>query len=133
MISNDEVVGKKGRSTCLLASCGALLLGLAVAAPVLAACGVMKPSGMESAAWVQRSASITAIFSLLVPVLSNFALRRLWKPGTFASLELIPTLNKYEPVFAAMNGISILFTLAGTLLWGYGDLIPESWLLRGRS
>lgn len=113
-----------GRSTKLLYFVCIGLLSIAAAAPIAAGFEVLKPFDSTVAAWVQRSAAITTIFALLAPEVGAIALNRLYIPGTYGDVGKLETYALYAPRFGALRYWAVCITVLGTLLWGYGDLLP---------
>lgn len=98
------------------------MLGVAVAAPLIALFAPWVPIGESQATWFQRSGSITTIFSLLAATLSIAASTNLNKPGTWGDLYAIAVLAEYQPNLKRIERISFVLTLIGTIVWGYGDI-----------
>lgn len=112
------------RSTKLLYFICVGLLVIAAAAPIAAGFEVLKPLDSTVASWVQRSAAITTIFALLAPEVGAIALNRLYVPGTYGDATKLETYALYAPQFGALRYWAVCITILGTLLWGYGDLLP---------
>lgn len=73
-----------------------------------------KPCGESRGQWLERSAAIVSVFSLLVITLMD------------ECLELIrqSRLSSYHVNLARIvKGLSFLIAIAGTIIWGYGSLI----------
>lgn len=102
------------------------LLVVAVGAPLLAGFGLLwKPDEVSSAAWLQRSAAVTVSLALLAQVLGNRAADHLLPVrGGFADLNLVVVYVAYATAFRWINRAAIVFTVVGSVLWGYGDLLP---------
>lgn len=102
------------------------LLLIAVGAPALAALGFLwKPADASIASWVQRSAAMTVSLALLAQVLANRAADHLLPPrGGFADDEFIAIYRTYATAFTWINRGAIVLTVVGSVLWGYGDLLP---------
>lgn len=108
------------------ALCGAwLMLAVAVASPIAAALGFMRPEGEGLSAWLQRSGAITTVLSLLALETLAFANSRIIPPkGGYGDVHKLALAPIYEPEIEALRVAAIIFTILGTLLWGYGDLLP---------
>ncbi|WP_241122946.1 hypothetical protein [Achromobacter xylosoxidans] len=115
----------KKRTLLYVVGCSALLL-VAVGAPLLAGLGFLwKPDEVSKAAWLQRSAAVTVSFALLAQVLGNRAVDYLLPSrGGFANGELIVIYQVYATSFKWINRTAIVLTVVGSVVWGYGDLLP---------
>jgi len=120
----SDAGGKFEFSTKLLYRFCLALICIAVAAPIAAALGVLKPEAVHTAAWLQRSAAISTVFSLLEFEAAAFALGRLYMPGTYGDVDKLATYAAYVPRFNVLRYWAVGITVLGTLLWGYGDLLP---------
>lgn len=103
-----------------------LLLLIAIAAPVFSALGwLWKPDGIPVAAWLQRSAAVTVSLALLAQVLANKAADHLLPSGgVFGNQERVAIYHAFAGDFRWLNRLSVLLTVVGSVLWGYGDLLP---------
>lgn len=102
-----------------------VLLAIAFLAPVTvnAFFGALKPAAESSGVWFQRSGAISTVFALLAATLQADASRKLWTPGFLADAEKLAILTSFEGKFSICQNLSFLFTVLGTVIWGYGDIL----------
>ena len=62
------------------------------------------------------------VFALLAATLQADASRRLWVPGTFADEKKLSALDFVKGKFEICQNVSFVFTIIGTMIWGYGDV-----------
>jgi hypothetical protein len=91
-------------------------LAIAFFAPLLAnyLFEMWKPSTDSSGVWLERSGSITTVFSLLVIGLMDECI------GTIRTKSEFNNLKKIAHV---LRGFAFAFSIYGTLIWGYGTLV----------
>ena len=101
---------------------GLIFVVLAIAAPLIALTDWLKPMDDPSAIWFQRSGAVTTVFSLLTGAVISSILNRLLPRGmTDLNIEVIR--GRFQIRFDYIEWASLLATIVGTVIWGYGDLI----------
>ena len=81
-----------------------------------------RPASQTLGAWWSRAGAPMTVFAIL----SQNVATRLGDHlqfGAFGSSEMVALRQKYLPVHAAGFRLSIVLTVVGTLIWGYGDLL----------
>jgi hypothetical protein len=101
------------------------LLAIAFLAPITANAlfGALKPIAESNGVWFQRSGAISTVFALLAATLQADASRKLWTPGFLGDIHKLAVLSSFEGKFSICQNLSLLFTLLGTVIWGYGDIL----------
>lgn len=101
------------------------LLAIAFLAPITANTffGALKPSAESSGVWFQRSGAISTVFALLAATLQADASRKLWTPGSLGDIHKLTVLSSFDGKFSICQNLSFLFTVLGTVIWGYGDIL----------
>jgi hypothetical protein len=98
-----------------------LLIVLSVIAPFLAL--FLKPSSQEIGVWFQRSGAITVVLSLLAEIKYN-SIENTALPKTHEFLYCNMYLKMhYETKVKIINYLNFTVVAAGTIVWGYGDLL----------
>ncbi|WP_348971451.1 hypothetical protein [Pseudomonas atacamensis] len=94
---------------------------LAVAVPVVVVLVVWtldKPS-----MWISRSGAIMAAIAFLAHLKSDVMMGVL-KPGGFVDKSFRPTKEKYFGQIVLCGRFAVSIVLLGSLVWGFGDLLP---------
>lgn len=106
---------------CFYSAC-LLLLAVALIAPIYSWSG-WRPDGESPGVWFQRSGAIATIFSLLSVTVLTMGTNTLHKPGTWGDKFKLEVLDEFRLRFSIAEWSSFGLTIAGTFIWGYGDLI----------
>jgi hypothetical protein len=87
---------------------------------------VMRPASQTLGTWWSRAGAPMSVFAVLS---QNAAIRlgEYLQFGSFSSSEMVTLRQKYCAVQAFGFRLSIVLTLVGTLVWGYGDLMIGAW------
>ncbi|OAS92986.1 hypothetical protein A6I77_24525 [Achromobacter xylosoxidans] len=122
--SETEASAADRRAACII--CAARwMLAVAVITPIAAAFSFWMPESQTTAQWLQRSGAITTVMSLLAIETLAFGISGLLPArGGFGDLYKMQAAAKHVPNVDALRALAIFITILGTLLWGYGDLIP---------
>ena len=99
------------------------LLVAALATPLVAAFGPWLPAGESRAIWIQRSGAVTTLFSFMAGAMAVFTSGQLYTPGFFGDAVKLHVLKDFRLRFRIAEAAVFLLSLAGTVIWGYGDLI----------
>lgn len=100
-----------------------LILVLAIAVPVIALFAPFpRVYGLDRAGWFGRSGAVTTAFAILAEVILIRAKLSI-TPTFFASEGLSQQRDKFITKFNPPELLILALTVAGTLIWGYGDLI----------
>jgi hypothetical protein len=100
-----------------------LILGLAVAVPVLALFFPLPPvNGLDRAGWFGRSGAVTTVFAILAQVILIRAKLSI-TPAGFGWEGLQEQRDKFIPKFNSPELLILIVTVVGTLIWGYGDIL----------
>lgn len=94
---------------------------LAVAVPVtviLIVWALDKPS-----MWISRSGAAMAAIAFLAHLKSD-AMMGVLKPGGFVDKSFQPTKEKYFGQIVICGRVAVLTVSVGSLVWGFGDLLP---------
>jgi len=67
------------------------------------------------------------IFAIQAGAIALVASGRLYSPGTFGDHNRIVVLMEFKNRFALAEKSVLILTLAGTVIWGYGDLLVRWW------
>lgn len=78
------------------------------------------PKSQPMNMWFQRSGAVMSIFALLAQSGASH-MQELIRPGTFGETAVL--YRKYDGAQRAVSGASIILAIAGTVIWGYGDLL----------
>lgn len=104
----------------------ATFLGIAVLFPLVLS--FLVPPGEGEGEWFQRSGSIMVVFALLAELRVN-ALHRMSDAGKMPFLHVhIYMQRKFQGWATSASYLTLLIVVAGTVIWGYGDLIHETWI-----
>lgn len=98
---------------------------LAILTPLSAYFSLFIPINEQESIWFQRSGSITVLFAVwieynLSTVNEHINLSGIW------TTEQANLSNKYKHVYKIFQYIGVLLAVAGTVIWGYGDVIYKS-------
>jgi len=100
---------------------GIAFLLVAILVPILSLSGVLKPTSESSGIWFQRSGSLIVLFGSLAEYFS-IRMHNVFSPTLLANEPLFKIKAIYCLQAKKLMAISALFILAGTVVWGYGDL-----------
>lgn len=76
--------------------------------------------------WFQRSGSILTAAAAWSFAWNESSKRRVWSPSNqFESEEYSKLYSTLEPYFSFLGRASVVLTIVGTIIWGYGDLILQ--------
>ncbi len=93
----------------------------AIAVPCIAYFGVFKPENEPLRVWFQRSGSLVTIFSVIADVFI-FNIHQFLYPGRMVSVGFDKLKTRFIRLYIALSLVAIFMTIAGTIIWGYGDL-----------
>ncbi|VVQ01464.1 hypothetical protein PS938_02520 [Pseudomonas fluorescens] len=91
-----------------------------------------KPSFETPEVWFQRSGALMTVFALLAALLKDMGTQTLHKPGYFGDALKLEVLAELEQRFEWVFWFAFLFTVLGTLVWGYGDTYYKFVILHQR-
>ncbi len=97
---------------------------LALAVPIFSLIGIGKPENEELSIWFQRSGSIMVVLALLAEMRA-YQMFDVFKPIAYVSSSYDRTHKKYKPQVTAYNYIAFALIGAGTVIWGYGDILAK--------
>lgn len=122
MSSESKEERKRVRRVVRKLVISSLLLVLALIIPISALIGIGKPSAESPETWFQRSGSIVVLLAVLAevalyPIRTNMILN-----GNLKTIDPHP-LENLRPWFRAILYIAAFAIIAGTCIWGYGDLL----------
>lgn len=101
----------------------AIVLALvALIAPIAALNGLFMPSSMELAEWFMRSGAITAIFAFSAQTQAS-AVIELLSPRGLSSTGINGLRKLFIRPLNWINGLIFCVAIAGSVIWGYGDLL----------
>ena len=103
-----------------------LLLVVAFATPLVAAFGSWLPAGEARAIWIQRSGAVTTLFSFIAGDMAVFTSGQLYTPGFFGDVIKLQVLKEFNIRFRIAEAAVFLLSVAGTFIWGYGDLVYKA-------
>ncbi|WNC88725.1 hypothetical protein RI103_13535 [Paraburkholderia sp. FT54] len=95
---------------------------IAVISMLLPFINATRPASQTLGAWWSRAGAPMTVFAIF----SQNVATRLGEHlqfGAFGSSEMVALRQKYLPVHAVGFRLSIILTVVGTLIWGYGDLL----------
>ncbi len=101
------------------------LLIAAVIVPVVSWQGFLKPETEQLATWIQRSGAIVVFLCVVSEYYVSRLLGILNPPG-FTSVGTKKLEKKLGLPLNIIQIIVLILGAIGTLLWGYGDLLPLS-------
>ena len=101
-----------------------LFAGLSIAAPLLSLIPDIRPADQTLGAWLQRSGSAMVVLALLAEMRA-YQMFDVFKPSGYVGPSYRDAHNKYLPQVKICNFFAFILIAAGTLLWGYGDLLIQ--------
>ncbi len=113
-----EQARKRIRRTLLLCT---PLIFLGIFIPVIAICEPIIPANQEVNEWFQRSGSILVLLVVWLEVLTHSIDGYIYPSGMATShhVKLKVIFKKY---YLIIRVSTVLMAIAGTAIWGYGDL-----------
>lgn len=103
------------------------LIAAALALPLLAYLGWMKPALKSPGSWFQRSGALTTLAAAWVQVLLLRFQSNVTLTGFVKTIEKYP-IQRYTQLYNVLLYAAGTVALLGTAIWGYGDLL-YGWLL----
>ncbi|WP_057415714.1 hypothetical protein [Pseudomonas syringae group genomosp. 3] len=73
--------------------------------------------------WIARSGAIMAAIAFLAHLKFD-AMMKVLHPNGLVDISLKPVKQKYLPQVLIFGRIAVAVVLIGSLVWGFGDLIP---------
>ena len=83
---------------------------------------LVRPEGQAANLWFGRTGAPMTVFALLAQYEVNY-LERLLTPNSFTTREFETYRRKKQPWVSAGKVLSLLLTVIGTVIWGFGDLL----------
>jgi len=80
--------------------------------------GFDKPSS-----WISRAGAVMAAIAFLAHLKSD-AMLGVLKPGGMVGMSFSGTKKKYLPRLTWYGRVAVTIVLVGTVVWGFGDLLP---------
>ncbi|MEX1215726.1 hypothetical protein [Saccharospirillum sp.] len=105
-----------------LIAIAALLLVLGVIPTSLALILDWQPEGDSPGVWFQRSGSILVVFSVLADAILASLFTSLF-PGSQTVVLTDDDAVSLKPLYTIVSIFAVVFTVVGTVIWGYGDLL----------
>jgi hypothetical protein len=99
-----------------------VFIAIAIVCPILSLVIPWRPEGQSLAIWFQRSGAMVIVFALIAEARA-INVYNIINPSGFVGVgheEATEEFGKSKP--AVFNSISFLVIVAGTFIWGYGDL-----------
>ncbi|ELL1154953.1 hypothetical protein RWG76_001138 [Pseudomonas aeruginosa] len=121
-MNQDRIAEHRRRTWYCLGAIWVLLI-VAGLAPVLAGLGVLRPPAEHAAIWFQRSGSVATVMALLGGLVIPYTYNKLHVPGTWGEDEGLQVLGEFKMSFKSGECVAFAITVAGTVVWGYGDLL----------
>lgn len=118
-VRSDNFAEKKAKRASIYAL---VLLLRALASAILPLLIPFRPRSQLLGAWWAWFGSVTTVFGLSAQVRVD-ELAALRTPGGYASTELVAFWRKYSLRVKWFATAPALATAAGTLIWGFGDLL----------
>lgn len=110
------------KKICKTITVALFFLILALAMGVLPFSGILQPETQSTGAWWQRAGAPMAVFAFLAQNKAQ-SLAGLLTPGSQSSEEMLNLIKKYKITHKIIQYAASALTVAGTLIWGYGDLL----------
>lgn len=106
------------------------ILGAAIVVPILALIiPYPRIDNLTLSGWFSRSGALTTVFAILAEVILIRAKLSI-TPAGFGWTGLQDLRDKFLPKFERPELLILILTVAGTLNWGYGDLILTYYNIR---
>lgn len=99
-----------------------LLIIIGVLAPILSLTVDYRPDGENFSTWFQRSGSVLVLFTVFAE-LNLTSLYSTILPGNHTIVDPGTYTEKYKNIYIVLTYLAALLAIAGTIIWGYGDLI----------
>ncbi len=103
---------------CLIA------FSLIILIPILSYNSFFKPVEDPANIWFQRSGALITICALFMD-LQIYRINQFLNPSGYVSVGFSEFKSKYNKLYVFLTIIGFLSTVAGTVVWGYGDLLVE--------
>lgn len=119
----DWVIAGRAKAFRVLLTSASLLL-VSVALPIAAYYGLLRPDIENYASWFQRSGALMVFFA----VWAEFRLQSisgLVDPNGYVLADF-RAFEPYKQWWSKFRIFGLLLALAGTFIWGYGDLLFRS-------
>jgi hypothetical protein len=101
----------------------AILMLIAIAIPMIAYSSLLKPDDKSLKIWFQRSDSLMTVVCLVLDITVLKLKNILCPTSSFGPVGLFEFRQKYLLSYKVFGVVAPFLTLAGTLIWGYGDLL----------
>ena len=107
-----------------------LILVVAMLAPFfsVAIFDVWKPGVDTLGQWFERSGAIITIYSAIAAAISKVSLDLISQSKEISAREASALTRKYTKTVHGIESVSLLVTLVGALIWGYGSFILNNFL-----
>jgi hypothetical protein len=86
----------------------------------------LAPKGQDASLWFQRGGSITTIGALIIGIFAG-RLRDSLRGKFLGDIYGIYVFKEVKTSFTISTVASFSLTVAGTLVWGYGDILHAWW------
>ena len=97
---------------------------VALALPIVALTVPVRPESETVASWFQRSGSVMTVVCLILD-LKLFSLHQRLNPTGMVDVGFNEFRSKFRPIHKALVIFALILTAAGTIIWGYGDIIAS--------
>ncbi|MGN2436658.1 hypothetical protein [Pseudomonas syringae] len=106
------------------------LLVIAFFAPffALASFEVLTPGEDSLEQWFERSGAVMTIYSAIAAAVSKASIDLISQSKDIGVKAAVTLTAKYGKVVLGIETLSLLITLLGTLVWGYGSFIIAGYL-----
>lgn len=96
------------------------LLIIGIVWPVIAYYGLFLPAAEKPEVWFQRSGAITILAAIWIEY-NLLKINTLINPVGMIDQNLKDVIPKYKIVFEVSQYLVAVFSICGTIVWGYGD------------
>jgi len=104
----------------------AVLLILGLCAPLSACMFSWMPLGETLPIWFQRSGSILVLFSVITEFIL-LSMHTTFYPGENTVTDTVDdNIQNYKLPYDILSVLTASFSIIGTIIWGYGDIIVKS-------
>jgi len=101
---------------------GIVTIAIGLTLPVLAIVVSVRPEGEQLNTWFQRSGSIMVIVAVWAEVKLS-SIHHLLNPTGVYTNDCLKMREEYGTYYNLIIWLVALVAVAGTLIWGYGDLL----------
>ncbi|MBL7005129.1 MAG: hypothetical protein ISR69_14015 [Gammaproteobacteria bacterium] len=104
---------------------GVVTIAIGVFIPIIAIFVSVRPEGESLNTWFQRSGSIMVIVAVWAEVKLSHIQHLLNPTGVYTN-DCLKLRKEYGTYYNLIVWLVSLIAVAGTLIWGYGDLMIEN-------